>query len=132
MKRVFVWLTLALLPAFFTIAQESKTNGPIQIPAREARQHLDSDAIVTGKIAEVNKAQRLVRLNFDKAFPNQTLTAVIFSEKTNLFPQLDKLMGKTVQVSGRITDYHGRPEIILTSTNQLTVIEKAAESTKKE
>jgi len=79
---------------------------------------------LTGKVAEVNGTERLMRLNLDNAYPNQTITAVIFANKTNLFPELEKLQNKTVEISGKIADYRGRPEIILTSTNQLKVVEK--------
>jgi DNA/RNA endonuclease YhcR with UshA esterase domain len=117
-------LVLLSVPAF---AQDAKTNSPARIPAGEAREHLNSDAVVTGRIVEVNKAERLVRLNFDHPFPKQTLTAVIFANRTNQFSGLDQLKGKTVEVTGKITEFRNRPEIILTSTNQLKIVEKTAE-----
>jgi len=39
---------------------------------------LESEKTVTGTIVEVNQAEKLVRLNFDKPFPAQTFTAVVF------------------------------------------------------
>jgi len=110
------------------------TNAPLKIAAAEAKKHLNTEAIVTGTVAEVNLAERLVRLNFEKPFPDQVFTAVIFARNTNLFPNVARLKNKTVEISGRIADYHGRPEIILTSTNQLKVVEtpaKADEAEKK-
>jgi hypothetical protein len=103
------------------------------VPALEAKKHINAEAIVTGKIAEVNVAERLVRLNFERPYPSNTFTAVIFADKTNLFPNVRELKDKTVEVTGKIADYHGHPEIILTSTNQLKVVAKAAvEIDKKE
>jgi len=75
----------------------------------------------------VNKAQRLIRLNFDKPFPAEPFTAVIFAANTNLFPDIDKLKNQTVEVSGKITAYRERPQIVLTSTNQLRVLDKTSE-----
>jgi DNA/RNA endonuclease YhcR with UshA esterase domain len=128
MNRTVLVVCLALLaaPAF---AQEANisTNLPVRITAREAKDHLNAQAIVTGKVAEVNKAASLVRLNFEQPYPKQVFTAVIFAAKTNLFPELEKLQGKTVEISGRIADYRGRPQIILTSTNQLKIVEKSAQ-----
>jgi DNA/RNA endonuclease YhcR with UshA esterase domain len=125
MKSIISY-ALVLLACVSGLAQEQpKTNAPVKIPASIAKQHINADAIVTGKVAEVNKAQRLVRLNFEKPFPNQTFTAVIFANKTNLFPEIDKLKDKIVEISGKIADYRGRPEIILTSTNQLRVVEQS-------
>jgi DNA/RNA endonuclease YhcR with UshA esterase domain len=58
-------------------------------------------------------------------------TAVVFSSNTNRFPDLEKLQGKTVEVTGKITEYRARPQIVLLSTNQLKVIEKEAKEPKK-
>jgi hypothetical protein len=120
---------LALLIGAWSIAsaQEAATNGPPRIPASQARTNIGKEVIVTGTVADVNKAERLVRLNLDKPYPNQALTAVIWADKTNLFPEIEKLKGKSVEIRGKITDYRSRPEIVVSSTNQLTVLEKPVE-----
>lgn len=97
---------------------------PLTIPASEAKNHTNVEAIVTGVVADVHNGGSVVHLNFDKPFPNQTFTAVIFGKQLSLFPDVEKLKGKTVEVSGKIIEYNHRPEIVLTSTNQLKVIEK--------
>jgi DNA/RNA endonuclease YhcR with UshA esterase domain len=102
----------------------AETNAPINITAAEAKNHLKADAVVTGTIAEVHLGAGVVHLNFEQPFPNAVFTAVIFADKTNLFPEVAKLKGKTVEVSGKITEYRGRPEIILANTNQLKIVEK--------
>jgi DNA/RNA endonuclease YhcR with UshA esterase domain len=107
------------------------TNSVARISATEAKSHVGAEVIVTGKVAEVNKNERLVRLNLDKGYPNQPFTAIIFADHTNLFPEVEKLKDKSVEVSGKIADYRGRPEIIITSTNQLKVVEKSSDSEKK-
>jgi DNA/RNA endonuclease YhcR with UshA esterase domain len=122
-------LLLLSLGVGVIFAQESKTNSPVKIAAAEAKKHVGDEVIVTGNIAEVNKIERLVRLNLDKPFPNQDLTLIIFSDRTNLFPGVDKLQGKKVEVNGKITDYRGRPQIILTNTNQVKALEEAAGAT---
>jgi len=111
--------------------QEAKTNAPVKIPASEAKANIGTNAIVTGKIAEVNKTERLVRLNFENPFPKQTFTAVIFADKMSLFPEVEKLKDKTVEVSGKIVAYRERPQIVLTNASQLKVAEKATEGEKK-
>jgi len=123
MKRLLVLAAGLTLLAAPLAAQETATNAPIRLPAAEAKAHLGTNAVVTGVVAEVNVAERLVRINLGKPFPNQLFTAVIFSAKTNLFPEVAKLQGKTVEVSGVIAEYRGRPQIILTRTNQLSVVE---------
>lgn len=124
------WLALIVgLCAFLTAsAQDASTTNasPLRVPALEAKKHINTEAIVTGKIAEVNVAERLIRLNFERPYPSNSFTAVIFADKTNLFPNVRELKDKTVEVTGKIADYRGRPEIILTSTNQLKVVGTAS------
>jgi DNA/RNA endonuclease YhcR with UshA esterase domain len=127
MSTAMRWLPF--LAAFgYVLAASAQGTGttntaPLRVPALEANQHINIEAIVTGKVAEVNVAERLVRLNFERPYPSNTFTAVIFANKTNLFPNVRELKDKTVEVTGKIADYRGRPEIILTSTNQLKVVE---------
>jgi hypothetical protein len=117
-------------------AEDAKTNSPavtpVKVPAKEAKSHIGAEAIVTGQVAEVNQTERLIRLNLEKPYPNQAFTAVIFSPNTNLFKNLDlpSFKDKTVQVSGTIADYHGHPEIILTGTNQLRLVQAPTDAGK--
>jgi DNA/RNA endonuclease YhcR with UshA esterase domain len=128
MKKVVLVLNLTLLLS--AAAQESKsdspakTNAPIRISASEAKEHIGAQAVVKGKIAEVNVGERVVRLNFEQPYPKNPFAAVIFPANTNKFPEVEKLKGKTVEVSGKIAVYRERPQIVLTSTNQVKVIEE--------
>jgi DNA/RNA endonuclease YhcR with UshA esterase domain len=139
MKRLALALGCLCVSVLGGFAQDKEatpaaTNAPakpIRIPAIEAKNHLNETAIVTGTVAEVSKSERVVRLNLEKPFPDHAMNAIIFSDKTNLFPEVDKFKGKTVEVTGKIVEYRGKPEIILTATNQLNVVEKAAEPDKK-
>jgi DNA/RNA endonuclease YhcR with UshA esterase domain len=127
MKKVVLLLSLAgLLSAGAQETKkesEAKTNAPIQISAVEAKEHIGAEAMVKGKIVEVNVGERITRLNFEEAYPKTPFTAVIFPRSTNQFPDIEKLKSKTVEVSGKITAYRERPQIVLTSSNQVRVIE---------
>ena len=116
-------LTLALVVTFVTsllLAQDAK-----RIPAKDAKAQIGKTTVVFGTVAEVHKTDAITRLNFDQPFPRQTFTAVIFPQKFNLFTNLTDLKGKTVEVSGTIADYRGQAQIILTSKDQLKVVEPA-------
>ncbi len=131
MKTIAVLLGCFALACGIVSGQEPKTNSiPPKIPASEAKEHVNSEGTVSGKVIELYKTEKLVRLNLDKAFPNQPFTVVIFGAKTNLFPDLDKLKGKTIEVTGKITEYHEQPQIILATTNQLKIVEAKAEPEK--
>jgi DNA/RNA endonuclease YhcR with UshA esterase domain len=135
MKKVVLLLNLAVLVSVG--AQESKSDSagkakePIRISATEAKAHIDAQAVVKGTIAEVNVGERIVRLNFEEPYPKNPFTAVIFPANTNKFPEVEKLKGKTVEISGKIAQYRERPQIVLTSTNQVKVVEDATGAEKK-
>ncbi len=135
MKKVVFLLSVAVLLS--AGAQESKndsaakTNAPVQISAAESKEHIGAQAVVKGKIAEVNVGERIVRLNFEQPYPKNPFTAVIFPANTNKFPEVEKLKGKTVEVSGEIAVYRERPQIVLTSTNQVRVIEETKDGATK-
>ena len=124
----FGFLALASAPV---LAQDAKTNAPTRIPAAQAKQHVNSEGTVFGKVIEVYKTDRLFRLNLDQPFPNQPFTVVIFANKTNLFPEIDKLKGQAVEISGKITEYRDQPQIVLMATNQLKVVSSKPESGKE-
>lgn len=134
MQKVVFFLFLTLVSAGAQDAKNdttTKTNAPIQISAIEAKGHIGAEAVVRGKIAEVNVGERITRLNFEESYPKTPFTAVIFPRSTNQFPEIEKLKSKTVEVSGKIAAYRDRPQIVLTSSNQVRVIEKTQEPAEK-
>lgn len=92
--------------------------------AAEARKLVGTNAVV-GVVAEVNRTDKLVRLNFGQKYPKQDFTAVVFAKNFGAFTNLDTLEGKTVQVSGKVSEYKGRTEMILTTKGQLQVVDSA-------
>lgn len=85
--------------------------------ASDASKHIGEQATVCGRIAEV-KAATTVRgtptfIDFEKPYPNETFVAVIWEH--------DKVSVGTVPtvgllcVKGTITEYRGRPQIVLRS-----------------
>lgn len=124
MKSFVLGLLVMALSIAANAEDAATTNAPPKIPAEKAKDHIGDNAIVTGKVAEVSKAEKLVRLNLGKGYPNQTFTVVVFATKTNLFGDFDNLKGKDIEATGKIADYHGRPQMVLTASNQLSVVER--------
>ena len=87
----------------------------------EASKFYDETMIVTGKVAKVSVRPTVTLINLDEAGPNSPFTAVIFPDHLSLFPDIQKLQGQNVEISGTVTEYRNKPEIILESTNQLKV-----------
>lgn len=92
------------------------------ILACDAEDYIGKEIIVEGKVVAAYKsATDTIFLNFEKAYPNQCFTAVIFSSNQSKFvknPQ-NYYSGKTVRVKGKIKDYQGKPEIILDDVLQI-------------
>ena len=98
-----------LLTPFLTCGQN--------IPASEASKHLGGQGTVCGRIADIKVAKNLrgtpTFIDFEKPYPNQVFTAVIWqADKVNVgnVPKIGVLC-----VNGRIIEYRERPEIILHS-----------------
>jgi DNA/RNA endonuclease YhcR with UshA esterase domain len=117
MKSFLTGLTAALV-----LVCAMPANGADRINAAEAKEYIGKNVVVTGIVAEVHVSEKLVRLNLERAFPNQPFTAVVFANRTNQFPTLTSLKDKRVEVSGIISEYRSRPEIIVNRTNQLRIV----------
>jgi DNA/RNA endonuclease YhcR with UshA esterase domain len=120
--KVFSLIVLATLTVLHPV-QAGDTNGAVlaKIAATVADKHYGENVIVTGKVVEVTIRPKVVILNFEQPFPDAPFTGVIFSRSTNQFGDLSSLKGKNVEVRGAIKNYQNKPEMILTSTNQLTI-----------
>ena len=110
-------LTLGLSATVF-----AQTNVLPEIPATDATNYMNQEVVVTDMVAQVALRPTVALLNLDKKYPASPLTCVIRGDDTNNFPNIENYLGKRVEVTGRIKDYQGRPEIILTSTNQIKII----------
>jgi DNA/RNA endonuclease YhcR with UshA esterase domain len=120
--KVFSLIVLATATVL-NPAQADDTNSivPAKIGAIAASKHVGENMIVTGKVVEVAVRPKVVILYFEQPSTNSLFTGVIFTRYTNLFGDLSSLKDKSVEVKGMIKNYQGKPEIILTSTNQLTI-----------
>lgn len=118
-RGLFVLVGSLLVQSAF--AQDSKPAAPAVVPAKEAKAKVGETIVVEGKVAEVNKTERIIRVNLGAKFPKQELTLVIFPRSFELFPDVEKLTGKTVRAAGKVAEYQGRPQIVLERKDQLTV-----------
>jgi DNA/RNA endonuclease YhcR with UshA esterase domain len=95
----------------------------VSISAAQAAQHVGEEVVVVDRIAQVftsNKGNTF--LNFGGSFPNHTFCAVVFVARAGAFSHLESLSGKRVRVSGTISSYRGKPQIILESASQIEVL----------
>jgi DNA/RNA endonuclease YhcR with UshA esterase domain len=116
MKRKTLFPFFALVCAASTIAQTSN------YPAREAAKHVGETATITDTVDGVHQmsGKGNIFLNMGGKYPNQAFTAFIPSSSAAQFSNPQQYEGRTVSVSGKITLYKGKPEIIVNSPSQIS------------
>jgi DNA/RNA endonuclease YhcR with UshA esterase domain len=87
----------------------------------DARAHVGQTVTVEGTVDQVHTARRsgVTFLDLGGRYPNQAFTGVIFKDDAGKFPEVHALEGKTVDITGKVRLYKGRPEIILRDAGQL-------------
>ena len=98
---------------------------PAPLAAADAKAHVGEQATVCGVVKSArwasNSNRRPTFLNLDEAYPKQLFTVVIFEENRGKFTpppetQFDK---KRICVSGKIEDFRGTPEIVVSEPTQI-------------
>jgi DNA/RNA endonuclease YhcR with UshA esterase domain len=98
----------------------SAQNTPIYSPG-EAAKHVGETATVKGRVDGFHQSGKgNMFLNIGGKYPNQAFTAFIPSSSAGQFSNAQQYEGRTVSVSGKITLYKGKPEIIVTSPAQIS------------
>jgi hypothetical protein len=116
------WLRIVLTTLALSVAalQSATADEPIVIADTDAAAHVGQIATVQGFVASVYVSQKgNAFLNFERSYPNEIFSGVIFAPSVAQFGDVTKYQGKQVRVTGQITLYKGRPEIILRSPDQL-------------
>jgi endonuclease YncB( thermonuclease family) len=121
--RVAVIVAAILIAASILLA---KTDSPPQSTKRidytEAPNHIGEYACVSGKIDHVYTSQKgTVFLNFCQDYTSCPFGIVIFGEDAHKFPNPKQYEGKTLEITGLIKSYQGRPEIALNAPDQIKI-----------
>jgi len=94
------------------------------VGACNAGNYYEKEMIVEGRVASASKSNtNTVFFNFEKPYPNQCFTAVIFSSDGYKFVQNpeDYYYGKNLRIKGVVKEYEGKPEIILSDPSQIEI-----------
>jgi hypothetical protein len=91
----------------------------------DAVAHMGEIATVCGLVAsaeyEADVQSQPTLLDLGKPHPEAVFTAVIYGDNRQKFGTPEtSLRGKRICVTGQISDYQGKPEIVLTEPSQLT------------
>lgn len=93
----------------------------VSISTSEANEYVGKEAEVTGYIADVVIRPKVIYLNFDRKYPKNTFTGVIFPADADKFGDAEQFRNKNVTVRGRIGTFNGKPQIILNNKEQISI-----------
>src|SRR5438067_693089 len=118
--RIIVGAICLIALSIGIIAQEKS------LTATEAKDHVGSMATVCGKVMSPRYATSTrgqpTFLNFDKAYPNQDFTVVIWGNDRSKFDSPEtSFRDKSICVTGKIVAYRGGAEIVATDPKQIRV-----------
>ncbi|MVN91524.1 S1/P1 nuclease [Mucilaginibacter aquatilis] len=90
--------------------------GPVDI--NDVAKYIGKTIYVTAKAYSAKDIGSMVLVNLGAAYPDQLLTLALKGDAKALGAQLE---GKMITVSGEVIDFKGKPEIIVTKPEQITV-----------
>ena len=94
---------------------------PKEIGTALASQYYDEEMVVTGKVVDVSVRSTIAILDLDQPYPQTPMTAVVFDQNFAHFGDFQKFKGHDVKISGTITEYHNKPEMVLESPHQIKI-----------
>jgi len=83
----------------------------------------NGDRLRRGRVRPIRGARAVAAdtIGSREVYPHSVFTAVIYGDHRSKFGTPEtSLRGKRICVTGQISDYHGKPEIVLTDPGQLS------------
>jgi DNA/RNA endonuclease YhcR with UshA esterase domain len=118
-------ITTRLLAASAVFGLWAVSTAAATLSSEDAKAHIGETATVCGVVVsaeyEANEQSQPTLLDLGTPYPNAIFTAVIYRDHRQKFgtPEIS-LRGKQICVTGPITDYQGKPEIVLKDPSQLS------------
>lgn len=114
------------LPVLLWVAATSFAVAADRIPATDAGKHVGERATVCGVVASAKYARTSrgapTFLNLGRPHPDQVFTGVIWGrDRPRFSPPPETLLDKNICVTGLITSYRGKPQIIVTDPSQIEI-----------
>lgn len=117
MKTLAVTCCLAILGVSASVHAWAETQ---TITPADAKTHVGQTVTVQGPVGRIVTGRSgTTFIDVGGRYPDNSLSAVIFAADKGKFPDLKTLDGKTVAVTGAVSLYRGKPEIILKTADQM-------------
>lgn len=132
MRRLLPALAILLLMVPTRVVAQAVLDadeGVMTIHWKSAGEAIGDVAYVCGKVIDVRNIGAITFINFD-GDQDRRFTGVVFRDNYGKFPDdIKKLYaGKFVKIRGQITTHRDKPQIVLTSPDQIEVIDKLPET----
>jgi len=112
-----------LFASFFHLCEvchASHLPKPVCVPFTDASKYVGTATCVSGTVFHVEDAKDgFVFLRFCKGAEPCPFTVVVFPADTRNVGDIRQLEGRPIEITGMLTDYQGRVEIVLRRTQQL-------------
>jgi hypothetical protein len=125
-SKRWIYKALLSLVAVTSLAIHAQSQQAKRLTATEAKDHIGEQATVCGKVASTRYAAatrgKPTFLNLDKPYPNQIFTVLIWGENRERFGTPEETYrDKQVCVTGKITEYRGAPEIVVSDPGSIEI-----------
>ena len=89
----------------------------------QASAHVGETATIEGRVTDTHISSTGTEfMNFGGRYPNQDFTAVVFPTDAAQIGNVSQYAGKMVSVTGKIRLYKGKPEITVSTSDQLHIM----------
>ena len=115
-RSVVVVVSLLGLAA---VAAPALAQTQVTAPA-DAKAHVGQTVTIEGPVGNVSTARSgKTFIDIGGRYPDNAFAAVIFADDSAKFPDIKALDGKVVDITGAVSLYRGKPEIVLKSADQV-------------
>ena len=124
LRQTYETILTKLLNAYRGTNAAASAAAPVSIgviSTADAPAHIGSLASVRGTLHDAyTAASGTVFLDFCASYKDCPFSGVIFADDAKQFGDLSRYAGQTVTLTGKISSYQGKAEIVLTDPSQLT------------
>lgn len=90
------------------------------ITASEAAAHIGKHKRICGVVSGIREMPTGRLINFDRRYPNQTLTAVVWKDDLQSVGDLEASFGDPLCVEGTIAEFGGKPSVRISNRDQIS------------
>ena len=99
-----------------------------RIPASKSPFYVGKTVMACGRVAQVTTRSSATYINLDSPFPNQTLGLVVWARNVDEYEarlgSLSGLSDRMVCARGKITEYHGKLQMLMDNPQFLRLMAK--------